>query len=286
MADAQANVDVIASGARFEHVNEVLSKHERSHDSYGPSGLSLVIPAWNEEKRLPATLERYLTFLEAYNVPVEVIVVADGSTDRTAEIAASYESRGVRVLRFDNRLGKGGAVIQGFQRARYDLVGFIDADTPITPVSIAYALAELTNADAAIGSRKHPKSSSDCKRSLSRRASSMAWSWLARAILSMDVKDTQCGAKFFRREAVMQVLPRVTLKNWAFDAALLFHLHRGGFKIVEVPVNWSDDSNSKLQLERVAPAMFLSLLGIRLMSLPFLPRTTRAWAGWLYKQFS
>ena len=164
-------------------------------------------------------------------------------------------------------------------------MGFLDADAPVTPASVAFAVSELASADAVIASRWHELSSSERKQPFSRLALSKTWNLLARLTLALDVKDTQCGAKLFRKKAVMQILPQVTLRNWAFDAALLFHLHRAGFKIVEVPVNWSDDPNTKLEVGRVAPAMFLSLIGIRLMSISFLPRTTRAWASWFYRQF-
>ena len=272
-------------GRNLGNTETVLFGEERGHDTFGPDGLSLIIPAWNEERRLPITLDQYLLLLEAYNIPSEVIVVVDGVADRTAEVAASYGGRGVRVLKFDRRLGKGGAVMAGLRDSRFDVVGFVDADAPVSAVSLAYALSELVNADAAVASRWHPKSKIDRKQPFSRRVFSRSWSILARAILNLKVKDTQCGAKFFRRDAVMQVLPQVTLTNWAFDAALLFHMSRAGFRIVEVPVNWTDDPDTKLSIERVAPAMLLSLVGVRLMSLSFLPQTTRAWAGWFHRHF-
>lgn len=252
---------------------------------YGPRGLSLVIPAWNEEARLPATLGMYLPFLEAYGMPVEIIVVADGVTDRTSEVAAEFESKGVRVLKFDHRLGKGGAVIEGFRSARYDLLGFIDADAPVTPVSVAYALSELAHADAAIASRRHPLSSAGRRPPFSRAVSSSVWNLLVRVLLGLKFRDTQCGAKFFRREAVLGVLSSVTLTNWAFDTALLFHLQQEGYKIVEVPVSWQSDPDTKLKLERVVPAMLISLIGIRLMSLPAASRFVRPWAAAFQKYF-
>lgn len=253
------------------------------HTSYGPGGFSLIIPAWNEEARLPSTLDTYLPFLEAFGIPVEIIVVADGVTDRTADVAAEFKPKGVRTLKFDHRLGKGGAVIEGFRSARYDLLGFIDADAPVTAVSVAYAVSELVHADAAIASRRHPQSSAGRRPPFSRAVFSKAWNLLVRAFLGLNFQDTQCGAKFFRREAVMQVLSKVTLTNWAFDTALLFHLQRAGFRIVEVPVSWQADPDTKLNLERVAPAMFLSLIGIRLMSFPLASKLARPWASAFHK---
>ena len=96
-------------------------------------GLSIVIPAWNEEDRLKSTLDRYLRFLETRNEPFEVIVVSDGAKDRTAELARSYSHRGVRVLEFQSKLGKGGAILAGMREANFEYVGYLDADGPIPP---------------------------------------------------------------------------------------------------------------------------------------------------------
>jgi glycosyltransferase involved in cell wall biosynthesis len=249
----------------------------------GYEGVSVVIPAWNEELRLPGCLRQYLEFFESSGARFEIIVVADGVTDRTAEVAAEYNDRGVEVVRFESKLGKGGALIEGFRRARYNIVGFIDADAPVSEESIAGLLSELNEHEAAVASRWHPKSHHDGSRSVFRAVSSRVWNSLTHIILDLDLRDSQCGAKFFRREPLLQVLPRVTLTNWAFDACLLFHLSRAGYSISEVPVTWNDDPDTKLRVGRAAPAMLLSLIGIRLMSLRVVPPTTRTWAGWLYR---
>jgi dolichol-phosphate mannosyltransferase len=249
----------------------------------GPDGVSVVIPAWNEERRLPNTLEQYVRLLESYGGRFEVIVVVDGATDRTAEVAAEYASRGVRVLSFDHKLGKGGAILEGLRSARFDYVGFLDADAPITPVNLAYLLSGLSDAEAAIASRWVARSVGGGRQSYSRRVFSRLWNMLTRSVLQLDLKDTQCGAKFFRREAIDRILNQVTLTNWAFDASLLFHFSRAGFRIQEVPVNWTDDPDSKMRLERAVPAMFLSLIGIRLMSLPRLSGVMGTWAAALHR---
>lgn len=247
-----------------------------------PDGVSLVIPAWNEENRLPSTLNQYVAFLEGTGNRFEVIVVADGVTDRTAEIAAGYSQRGVCVLRFDRKLGKGGAVLEGLRRARFDYAGFVDADAPVTSASLADLLSELTTADAAIASRWMGKGVQHQRETFARRVLSRAWNLLTRSILGLKIRDTQCGAKFFRRDALLSVLGQVRLTNWAFDASLLFHFHRAGFRVKEVPVSWSDDPASKMRLERAIPAMFLSILGIRLMSLPRLSEIAQSWATRIY----
>ena len=252
----------------------------------GQDGVSLVIPAWNEEARLPNTLEQYVPQLESCGLPFEVLVVVDGTTDRTPEVAARYALRGVRVFEFQHRLGKGGALMEGFRRARYSIVGFVDADTPVTPDDLTALLLRLSDHDGAVASRWLPESNRRGQQPLSRLLLSKSWNTLTRIVLGLRVKDSQCGAKFFRRDPVLGVLPRVTMSSWAFDACLLFHFQRAGHTLTEVPVNWRDDPDSKLPIARVVPAMLLSLLGIRLMSLPLLPRPTQWAARWFNRHLA
>ena len=247
-------------------------------------GISLVIPAWNEEDRLPSTLENYLPVLKELNIDHEVIVVTDGSNDRTAEVALDHARQGVRVLRFEHKLGKGGAVLEGFRRSNYSIVGFIDADSPVAPCDVATLIAAVSECDGAIASRWLDQSIFDHPARASRIALSKTWNLLVRMLLGLHVRDTQCGAKFFRREAIERVLPRITLTNWAFDAALLFHLTKAGFSIRELPVHWKSDPRSKLNVFRAAPTMFISLVGLRLMNSSVLPRRPQTAATWLPNQ--
>lgn len=246
-------------------------------------GISVVVPAWNEEVRLPRMLDQYLPMLRASTLPFEVVVVTDGSTDRTAEVAQKYAGLGVRVLEFPHKLGKGGAVLQGFRSAGYDVLGFLDADAPITPASFALLLSRLRDSDVAIASRYHSESESIEVARLSRRIMSRCWNLLARMVLNLDLHDTQCGAKVFKRYAIDSVIDKVWLTNWAFDVSLLYHLRRAGFRVVEVPVNWSSDRGTKLKVEKVVPAMLLSLIGIRLMAVGALKPYTTPVAKRLYQ---
>jgi glycosyltransferase involved in cell wall biosynthesis len=245
-------------------------------------GVSLIIPAWNEERRLPSALDQYIPLLEGNQLPFEVIVVADGVTDKTVEVATNYSGRGVRVLHFETKLGKGGAIIEGFKNARYELVGFLDADAPITAQDLALMLSILSSADAAIASRWLSGSDGELNQPISRILLSRTWNLLVRGVLGLSVYDSQCGAKFFRREAVLKVLPQVTLTNWAFDVSLLFHLTHAGLKVEEVPVSWRVDFETKMRLEKAVPAMFLSLIGIRLMSVPAMSKISTPWARWFH----
>lgn len=227
-------------------------------------GASIVIPAWNEEDRLNTTLDRYLPTLETLDLPYEVIVVSDGSTDRTVEIATRFVSRGVRLLEFPAKLGKGGAIVEGLRVAKYDMAGFVDADGPIPAEDIQKLVGALSSYDCAIASRFLNGSVDVPTRALSRRILSRLWNLSVRALLGLPITDTQCGAKFLSISAFRSVAPRVNVTDWAFDVSLLFALHQSGFTIREIPVKWTEQSGSKLAIHRDAPRMLLSLIGVRL----------------------
>jgi glycosyltransferase involved in cell wall biosynthesis len=230
-------------------------------------GLSLIIPAWNEEARLPRTLARYLPPLERWGRPFEVVVVTDGADDRTAEVARAAGSPHVRVLQFPQRLGKGGAIMRGVSAARFDHVGYLDADGPISPEDLFAMVAELSNADCVLASRRVAGSRILNQEPWMRRVVGKVWSALVRSLLLLPVHDTQCGAKVFRRSAVQLALRSVSVQNWAFDVSLLYHLQSEGATIREHPVTWSHDPDSRLAMAKVVPVMFISLVGVRLMNL-------------------
>jgi glycosyltransferase involved in cell wall biosynthesis len=243
-------------------------------------GISIVVPAWNEEDRLGSTLKEYLPKLEQCGLPYEVIVVTDGSTDGTARLARSYRSRGVYALEFPDRLGKGGATLRGMQAARYSRVGFVDADGSLAVGDLMKLVHALDSTDCVIASRWLSGSIVPERLPPVRRLASRTWNYMVKLMLGLPYKDTQCGAKFFRTYAVHQVIPRVELMNWAFDVALLFHLRRSGYSIAEVPVTWRHDDRSKLPLIRTMADMFVSLLAMRIANGPISKRLPRRFVNW------
>lgn len=248
-------------------------------------GLSVVVPAWNEEARLPKTLERYLPYLEARGQPFEIIVVVDGSHDETANVARAYATRGVHVLEFPHKLGKGGAVLQGLRAAKYDVVGYLDADGPIVPAEIERLVGALDQADVAVGSRWAPDSVVTESQPPFRILAGRAFNVLSRVLLGLKLKDTQCGAKFMRRSMVQSVLHQVTLSNWAFDVDLLYHMRKAGANLTEVGVTWRHDTGSKLPVMKIIPVMFFSVIGVRLMNLPISDRVPRKMIDWFVANY-
>jgi dolichol-phosphate mannosyltransferase len=240
-------------------------------------GVSLVIPAWNEEARLPATLARYVPALEARGTPFEIIVVTEGVEDRTAEVADAFGARNVRLLRFAHRLGKGGAIMAGVQASRYDSVGYVDADGPVEPGDLRAMVDALSADDCVVASRRVAGSHARQGQPWDRKIAGGLWSALVRSILFLPIRDTQCGAKFFRRPVLLEAVEAVSIKNWAFDVSLLYHLWQSDRTIREMPVTWSHDPDSRLILWKAIPIMFLSLMGLRVMNRGSRRRPTPAW---------
>jgi glycosyltransferase involved in cell wall biosynthesis len=248
-------------------------------------GLSIVIPAWNEEGRLAATLDRCLPSLLARGEPFEVIVVVDGADDRTLEVARSFESRSVRVLSFPEKLGKGGAVLAGLRAAQYDIVGYLDADGPISPAEIYGMVAALKDCDCVIASRWLQGSRIVRQEPVTNVIAGRVWNLLVRFILRLPLQDTQCGAKFLRRSIVQTSLRAVSLTNRAFDVDLLYHIRKDGLRLKEMPVSWEHNPDSRMPIARAIPVMFLSLVGVRMMNLPGGRRLPKRWADWFLLRY-
>lgn len=240
-------------------------------------GVSIVIPAWNEEDRLRRTLDRYLPALQERGTPFEIVVVADGVLDRTAEVARQYSERGVRLLQFHEKLGKGGAVLAGLKASRYEYVGYLDADGPVPASEVFRMLEALRGCDGVVASRWVRGARIVRSEPRFNLLAGRIWNFLVRSLLFLPLQDTQCGAKFFRRSVVVPALAAVALTNRAFDVDLLYHLRKDGHDVREVPVTWAHDPDTRMPIGKAIPVMFLSLLGVRVMNLPIARRIPHRW---------
>lgn len=233
--------------------------------------ISVVIPAWNEENRLGTTLDHYLPLLGHISAAHEVIVVVDGVVDRTGQVAEGYAEQGVRVLTHPTKLGKGGATVKGLRECRFDVIGFVDADSSLSQEELSNLVCAARNQGCSIGSRRFisVRGSKRGGRPLSRVILSALWKGFVRALFWMPITDTQCGAKFFRRDQVLPVLDSVEVTDWAFDVSILYHLWKRNVPIVEIPVAWIHEKGSKIRVARVTVGMFMSAMGLRLVNSPF-----------------
>lgn len=204
---------------------------------------TIVIPAYNEEERIGGVLEALAGF------DGRVIVVADG-TDRTASLVRSFGDAHPEIalscLEFPGRLGKGGGIMAGFRAAETPLVGFMDADGSTSPGEMARLFSYLDGADGAIASRWAPGAVVPVRQGPVRRLQSRAFNLLIRLLFALPYTDTQCGAKVFRREALLPVLDEMVLTGFEFDVELLWRLARCGARVVEVPTVWYDQGGSKV----------------------------------------
>lgn len=229
---------------------------------------SIIIPAYNEEKRIAATVRDYANYVKS-NMPVnetEIIIVVNGSLDRTDEIARDMENHYDFISAWcsPERMGKGGAVLKGFSLAKGGILAFADADNATTAPELRKLIESVeNNADAAIGSRWLPGSEQTIPQPFMRRVASRVFNLIVRCMFQLPFKDTQCGAKAFKRDAIETVRSEVRSVGWAFDVELIWHLVRYGFEVKEVPIVWSDNSSSRLRMHRDAPSMLIEMLKLR-----------------------
>lgn len=233
--------------------------------------VSFVVPAFDEERRLGASLVRLIEFAASQPYDAEIIVVDDGSHDRTAAITREAEAQardGVsfRLLQHERNRGKGAAVRTGMEAATGDYVMYLDADMAAPPEEFPKLFAALDGgADVAAGSRIQPggadmRASQPAWRRIGGRLFARARGWL----VPTGVKDTQCGFKAFRREAARAVFARQRLERWSFDTELLYLARRLGLSVRTVPIEWRHIEGSKFQLGlRSAAREVRDLLRIR-----------------------
>ncbi len=236
--------------------------------------LSVVIPTYNEERRIEPTIRIVHDYLAQIAAPFEVVVSDDGSVDCTSHIASRLAREGlcVRLILAEKHRGKGAAVRRGVLASRGDLVLITDADlsTPMSQLPKLLRHVRL-GADIAIGSRALRDSNLIVRQPMHREWSGRAFNLLVRAILLPDFRDTQCGFKLMRGAVARELLARATVDGFAYDVEVLALAVRMGMKVVEVPVAWVHDSESKVSLGRDAMSMLFELIGIAVKLRSWIP---------------
>jgi len=225
--------------------------------------LSIIIPAHNEEKRLPPTLEQVFAFLDRQDYEAEVLVVENGSTDRTYEIAQSFanQHKNLRVIREEGR-GKGLAVQRGMLEARGQYRLMCDADLSMPIVEVTKFLSrDVIEFDIAIASREAP-GAARYNEPRYRHLGGRLINLIIRLLILPGLQDTQCGFKCFRAEVADDLFKRQTLMGWSFDIELLFIARRHGYRVIEIPINWYYRSESKVNALRDAMRMIQDIFQI------------------------
>src|SRR3989338_7333535 len=203
------------------------------------SDISVIIPAYNEEKRLGPFLEKVIRYASASSLNYEVIVVDDGSRDKTASVALSFAPAGIKLVRLQKNSGKGAAVKRGFMEARGATQLFMDADGSVGPEEIEKNLNYLAEgADIVIGSRVLKSSDRVLEVKWYRLFLGRVFNFFVKSMLAANFEDTQCGFKMFKREAAKSIFARTNLNGFGFDIEALFLAHRMGYRVKEIPVSW------------------------------------------------
>jgi dolichyl-phosphate beta-glucosyltransferase len=230
--------------------------------------LSIIIPAHNEESRLPRTLRQVFAFLEKQSYAYEVLVIENGSADRTLEIAHEFTSQNpyLRVIHEDQR-GKGNAVRRGMLEARGQYRFICDADLSMPIEEINHFLPPiLKDFDIAIGSREAPgavRYNEPSYRHWGGRVMNLA----IRLLILPGLNDTQCGFKCFRAETAEKLFRMQTLSGWSFDIEVLYLARRRGDRLKEIPIQWYFDLDSKVRAVRDAILMLSDIFRIRINAL-------------------
>lgn len=235
--------------------------------------LSIVIPAYNEALRVGRTLDEVRKYAALKPFETEVVLVDDGSSDRTLELFKEFQSLrpGTKVLRNSVNRGKGFSVRRGILEAQGEVILFTDADlsAPIEEADKLLAALDSEAADAAIGSRALDRTLIGVRQPWRREYAGRFFNLLVRLFTGLKIHDTQCGLKLFRRDATRRAFELQRVERFGFDPEVLFLIQRLGGKIVEVPVRWNDNPATKVHFLRDSTHMFFDLIVLR----------WRSWAG-------
>jgi dolichyl-phosphate beta-glucosyltransferase len=229
--------------------------------------LSVIIPAYNEEKRLPKTLREIDAYLKKQNFESEIIVISDGSKDRTCEVVEKLKPEIKNLNLFCEKInrGKGYGVKIGMLNAkgRYRLFTDADNSTPISEIEKFWPEFEK-GGDVVIASRDKKGAILDPPQPLFRRFVGEVFKYLRKIIVGLwEIEDTQCGFKCFKKEVAEKIFPKSKIERFAFDPEILLLAKRMGFKIIEVPVYWKNDLQSKVKFKSMIK-MLIDLLKIRI----------------------
>ncbi len=241
--------------------------------------ISIVIPAYNEEKRIGKILENYGLFFEGKKKQKEIedfelLVVINNTKDKTEEVVRNFAKKypEIKYLNFKQG-GKGFAIIEGFKDAlkrENKLIGFVDGDMSTPPEAFYDLILKIKNYDGIIADRWDKKSMITPKQSLFRRFISRGYNFLVRSLFLFSYRDTQCGAKLFRREILEKNINKIVTSNWGFDIALLYCLKKESHaRVKSVPTTWHDEVGSHINLKKTPLMMFASSIRLRLIHSPF-----------------
>lgn len=231
--------------------------------------LTVIVPAYNEESRLPATLDGLKSYLDAWGLDYRVIVIDDGSVDKTASLTLAYGRRFSTISQPQS--GKGAAIRNGMMQATGRVVSFTDADLPyeLSGLRNGYHLIHSGQTEVVFGARDMVGTEYKARRRVMRTIATTVFREVVRSLVSREVTDTQCGLKIFSRRAAQTIFSRTTINGFAFDAEVVYLTHHLRLAFRRIPVVLINEYASTLSLSRHALPMLLDVINLRM----------RAWRG-------
>ncbi|HZW61717.1 MAG TPA: glycosyltransferase [Candidatus Babeliales bacterium] len=240
--------------------------------------VSIVIPAYNEEKRITRTLESYVNYFRPFargeNLHVELLVVLNGCKDNTHDVVEQLREQYSEIRMLDLKAaGKGLAIAAGFKDALTrpnDLIGFVDADMATAPEYFYDLIKKINGYDGIIASRYMPGADVYPPRPRMKYwGRRLVYDKLVFLLFGMNYYDLQCGAKLFKREVIEKIVSEFSVRQWAFDVELLYLAKKYGFKVKEIPTVWRDQADSKLTPVRSGLRMLSAVIKLRVRHSPF-----------------
>lgn len=228
--------------------------------------ISIIIPVFNEENRIRKSLEVIFAFLRTFKEETELLLVDDGSWDKTPAILAEYKkSFNLKVITLKNNQGKGAAIRAGIGSSSGEKILFTDIDLSV-PIDflVPFNDALTGDIDIVIGSREHPDSKIEIKQFWLRELAGYSFTVLTNAVLQVGASDFTCGFKLFRREAARKIFAKQLINRWTFDAETLFLAKKYDFQVKEEPVIWKHGEGSKVKFPQDLIESFFALLQIRI----------------------
>ena len=235
--------------------------------------ISIIIPAHNEEKRIPDKLTEYYQYFKGKKINFELLIVLNACKDKTPEIVKKFAKgkKEIVVIEFKQG-GKGFAISEGFKdslKRKNSLIGFVDADSSTSAKDFYDLILNIKNYDGIIASRYINGAKVYPKQSISRIILSRGGNFIINSLFFLGIKDTQCGAKIFKRIVIEKIYRELKLTQWAFDVNLLFIVKKKGFKIKEFPTVWRDAPGSTLKMKEASIKALLGVIRLRVIYSPF-----------------
>ena len=240
--------------------------------------LSIVMPAYNEEKRIGRTLEKYCHFFDnkiSGGFSYVILVVINGTKDDTEGVVKKCQKRwkNIEYLNF-SRGGKGFAITEGFKHSLergFDYIGFVDADLATSPEEFWKLVKEIGNYDGAIADRYIKGAKIIPAFSFRRLVVSRVFNFIVKALFQLSYNDTQCGAKLFRKEAIEKTLKDLVITQWAYDVNLLYSFKKKNLRIKSIPTVWYEAEGSSLNINKASIQMLFAIIQLRIITSPFKP---------------